>query len=68
MHRNDFGTQSLYGGGSSSPGEPAAALNASLTQEILRANASVKTAAELATKYRKNVQYNLEATKGNLGA
>lgn len=34
-------------------------------QEILRANASVKTAADLATKYRKNVQYNLEATKGN---
>ncbi|EDR12814.1 uncharacterized protein LACBIDRAFT_311686 [Laccaria bicolor S238N-H82] len=34
-------------------------------EEILRANASVKTAADLATKYRKNVQYNLEATKGN---
>lgn len=32
-------------------------------QEILRANASVKVAADLATKYRKNVQYNLEATK-----
>jgi len=36
-----------------------------LPQEILRANASVKTAADLATKYRKNVQYNLEATRGN---
>ncbi|KAF8165449.1 DASH complex subunit Dad4 [Crassisporium funariophilum] len=34
-------------------------------EEILRANSSVKTAADLATKYRKNVQYNLEATKGN---
>ncbi|KAG6837542.1 hypothetical protein H0H93_007723 [Arthromyces matolae] len=33
--------------------------------EILRANAYIKTAADLATKYRKNVQYNLEATKEN---
>ncbi|KAI0041297.1 hypothetical protein FA95DRAFT_1565508 [Auriscalpium vulgare] len=32
-------------------------------EEILHANAYVKTAADLATKYRKNVQYNLEATK-----
>ncbi|KAI6005531.1 hypothetical protein PISMIDRAFT_679346 [Pisolithus microcarpus 441] len=32
-------------------------------EEILRANAPVKIAADLATKYRKNVQYNLEATK-----
>ncbi|KAF9568969.1 hypothetical protein CPC08DRAFT_624334 [Agrocybe pediades] len=39
-------------------------LNHSL-EEIIRANASVKTAADLATKYRKNVQYNLEATKGS---
>ncbi|KAI0256237.1 DASH complex subunit Dad4 [Lactifluus subvellereus] len=31
-------------------------------EEIIRANAYVKTAADLATKYRKNVQYNLEAT------
>lgn len=31
-------------------------------QEILRANASVKIAADLTTKYRKNVQYNLAAT------
>ncbi|KAG2349652.1 hypothetical protein BDR05DRAFT_955526 [Suillus weaverae] len=31
-------------------------------EEILRANASVKIAADLATKYRKNVQYNLAAT------
>ncbi|KAJ2931695.1 hypothetical protein H1R20_g5468, partial [Candolleomyces eurysporus] len=37
-------------------------------EEVLRANSSVKIAAELSTKYRKNVQYNLEATKGNLGA
>ncbi|KIJ16823.1 hypothetical protein PAXINDRAFT_131755 [Paxillus involutus ATCC 200175] len=35
-------------------------------EEILRANASVKIAADLATKYRKNVQYNLEATKQEL--
>jgi DASH complex subunit DAD4 len=34
-----------------------------ILQEILRANAYVKTAADLATKYRKNVQYNLEANK-----
>jgi DASH complex subunit DAD4 len=32
-------------------------------QEILCANASVKIAADLATKYRKNVQYNLAATE-----
>ncbi|KAJ7272072.1 DASH complex subunit Dad4 [Mycena haematopus] len=32
-------------------------------EEILRANAQVQTAANLATKYRRNVQYNLEATK-----
>ncbi|KAF8812340.1 hypothetical protein BYT27DRAFT_7086929 [Phlegmacium glaucopus] len=34
-------------------------------EEILRANSTVKTATDLAIKYRKNVQYNLEATKGN---
>lgn len=28
---------------------------------------SVKIAADLSTKYRKNVQYNLEATKGTWG-
>ncbi|EPQ56886.1 hypothetical protein GLOTRDRAFT_37883 [Gloeophyllum trabeum ATCC 11539] len=33
-------------------------------EEILRANSYVKTAADLITKYHKNVQYNLEATKG----
>ncbi|TFK76013.1 hypothetical protein BDN72DRAFT_831456 [Pluteus cervinus] len=33
-------------------------------EEIQRANASVKIAADLSTKYRKNVQYNLEATRG----
>ncbi|KAI0032705.1 hypothetical protein K488DRAFT_49300 [Vararia minispora EC-137] len=32
-------------------------------EEILRANAEVKTAADLASKYRKNVLYNLEATR-----
>jgi len=31
-------------------------------EEILRANSGVKIAADLATKYKKNVQYNLEAT------
>lgn len=36
-----------------------------ILKEILRANGTVKTAADLATKYRKNVQYNLEATKGS---
>lgn len=34
-------------------------------QEILRANAYIKTAADLSTKYQKNVQYNLEATREN---
>ncbi|KAF7790712.1 hypothetical protein EIP86_001668 [Pleurotus ostreatoroseus] len=33
-----------------------------LTQEIIRANEQVTIAADLVTKYRKNVQYNLEAT------
>ncbi|KAA1475135.1 hypothetical protein DENSPDRAFT_841882 [Dentipellis sp. KUC8613] len=32
-------------------------------EEVLRANAYVKTAADLVTKYRKNVQYNLEAMR-----
>ncbi|KAF7976816.1 hypothetical protein HWV62_5490 [Athelia sp. TMB] len=35
-------------------------------QEILRANAYVKTAADLSTKYRKNVQYQLDATKSQV--
>jgi DASH complex subunit DAD4 len=33
-----------------------------ILQEIVRANAYIKTAADLETKYRKNVQYNLGAT------
>ncbi|KAJ6502245.1 DASH complex subunit Dad4 [Mycena sanguinolenta] len=32
-------------------------------EEIIRENAQIQTAANLATKYRRNVQYNLEATK-----
>ncbi|OCH89994.1 hypothetical protein OBBRIDRAFT_812910 [Obba rivulosa] len=32
-------------------------------EEIVRANAHVQVAADLVTKYRKNVQYNLEATR-----
>ena len=32
-------------------------------EEIIRANAHVKIAADLVTKYRKNVQYNLGATQ-----
>ncbi|EPT01983.1 DASH complex subunit Dad4 [Fomitopsis schrenkii] len=36
-------------------------------EEIIRANAHVKIAADLATKYRKNVQYNLEATRAAEG-
>ncbi|GJE90079.1 DASH complex subunit Dad4 [Phanerochaete sordida] len=32
-------------------------------EEIVRANEHVRIAAELVTKYRKNVQYNLEATR-----
>ncbi|KAJ7709586.1 DASH complex subunit Dad4 [Mycena rosella] len=35
-------------------------------EKILRENSQVKIAADLATKYRRNVQYNLEATKGNV--
>lgn len=34
-----------------------------VSQEIIQADAHVKTAADLVTKYRKNVQYNLEATR-----
>ncbi|KAF7338060.1 hypothetical protein MVEN_02030400 [Mycena venus] len=37
-------------------------------ESILRENSKVKTAADLATKYRRNVQYNLEATKGDRSA
>ncbi|TFY67196.1 hypothetical protein EVG20_g4027 [Dentipellis fragilis] len=40
-----------------------AVMNELCMQEVLRANAYVKTAADLVTKYRKNVQYNLEATR-----
>ncbi|KAJ7744953.1 hypothetical protein DFH07DRAFT_963487 [Mycena maculata] len=36
------------------------------SQSILRENSQVKTAADLATKYRRNVQYNLEATRGDV--
>ncbi|KAJ6463815.1 DASH complex subunit Dad4 [Mycena polygramma] len=35
---------------------------------IIRENAQVKIAADLSTKYRRNVQYNLEATKGDRSA
>ncbi|KAF4602200.1 hypothetical protein EYR40_005404 [Pleurotus pulmonarius] len=37
----------------------------SAIQEVLRANSAVQTAADLSTKYRKNVQYNMEVTKEN---
>ncbi|TCD66327.1 hypothetical protein EIP91_001476 [Steccherinum ochraceum] len=33
--------------------------------EIVRANERVVIAADLVTKYRKNVQYNLDAMKGS---
>jgi len=33
-------------------------------EEIVCANAHVKIAADLITKYHKNVQHNLDATKG----
>ncbi|TFK53761.1 hypothetical protein OE88DRAFT_1656040 [Heliocybe sulcata] len=33
-------------------------------EEILQANTHVKIAADLVTKYHKNVQYNIEAMKG----
>ncbi len=35
-------------------------------QEIVRANDQVTIASDLVTKYRKNVQYNLEATETQL--
>ncbi|KAH8830855.1 DASH complex subunit Dad4 [Flagelloscypha sp. PMI_526] len=35
-------------------------------EELLQANAAVKTASDLSIKYRKNVQYNLAATRGNV--
>ncbi len=67
MHRDDIRTQSV------SRGLEAYCwltrsdeLTRLLLQQILRANASVKIAADLTTKYRKNVQYNLEATRGNV--
>ena len=34
-------------------------------QEIIRANERVVIAADLVTKYRKNVQYNLQAMRGS---
>lgn len=64
MYGNGTGTQPLHGGKQTLRHDFRRDLD-SLVQEILRANAYVKTAADLATKYRKNVQYNLEATKGN---
>ena len=36
-----------------------------ILKEIIRANLAVKIAADLATRYRKNVQYNLEATQNS---
>ena len=33
-------------------------------QQIIQADVHVKVAADLVVKYRKNVQYNLEATRG----
>ncbi|KAI0663647.1 hypothetical protein C8Q70DRAFT_1050301 [Cubamyces menziesii] len=38
-------------------------LEARLPHEIIQADVHVKTAADLVSKYRKNVQYNLEATR-----
>ncbi|KAK7037974.1 DASH complex subunit Dad4 [Favolaschia claudopus] len=34
-------------------------------EEIIRANAQIRIAADLSKSYRRNVQYNLEATKGD---
>lgn len=65
MHRNHSGAEPLLGGNGGATDIIAGAEQ--VNQEILRANASVKTAADLVTKYRKNVQYNLEATKGSDG-
>jgi DASH complex subunit DAD4 len=33
-------------------------------KQVVKANREVRISANLATKYRKNVQYNLEATRG----
>jgi len=32
-------------------------------EDIIRANSALKIAADLTTRYRRNVQYNLEATQ-----
>ena len=74
MHRNDPGVKSLRRGNieliespqAVRPGDTDSIISRSW-QEILRANAYVKTAADLALKYRKNVQYNLEANKPEEG-
>ncbi|KAJ7074183.1 hypothetical protein C8F01DRAFT_11973 [Mycena amicta] len=36
----------------------------SFLESTVRANAKVRTAADLSVKYQRNVQYNLEMTKG----
>jgi len=65
MYRNDSGAKSLSRG----PLLLCSLINdlheRSAFQEIHRANTSVKIAADLAVKYHKNVQYNIEATRGN---
>jgi len=75
MHRNDTRAKSLHQGNvvlycrcpDSAPSEVLTPTLSHLWQEILRANAYVKTAADLSTRYRKNVQYNLEANKPEEG-
>ena len=62
MHGNDSRAEPLCGGACYRNTVNVQCQLAHL-QEILRANASVKIAADLATKYRKNVQYNLAATQ-----
>ena len=63
VHRDDYGTEPLRRGTSHVLGSRYVAY---AEQEILRANAYVKTAADLSTKYRKNVQYQLDATKSQV--
>lgn len=65
MHRVDPRVQPLHPGLSPrscilSPSTYTVLLS---SQEILRANENVNIAADLVTKYRKNVQYNLEAMR-----
>lgn len=62
MYGNGLGTEPLRRGNKNNNNNKTSS-QSTYQQEILRANASIKIASDLAMKYRKNVQYNLEANK-----